>query len=1214
MSEIYTSKYTGNEIDAKLDTIKNTGNGTKFLSDNGEYKEVEGNSLNEEQLKKQIDNYFEENPTDLTLITKYQYSKNLFNPKTDIDWDRTVQYGVKVDKTDAKVEDGSKWNWIVSTTYIEIEEGIEYICSNAYKSGAYDQIYLYDADKKYVGSGLENKEIGTDGYIHFKAKTGLNIKYFVSNINAYYLYGATSPYAFELRKVEKTNYKTTDWQNETTEFIKTAPSKKEVDVVAFVGQSNMTGLAWSNDFYKTSIILDDGEGYEFSFKNFKNGIDYNGCLKPAQNLFGIGDRYYSDDCNEANHIGGVQAPLMKEYYKITGTPMVGISCSTSGRSIFSFMPKDDETTESPSWCTQVVERVAACSTVLTSLGYTIKHKYVIWWQGESDGDEFTPKEVYKERLNTIAEKYKTGGIENMFIIRIGNYNSSSNTHLYDEIQDAQTELCRDNDFYVMASLKSSGLQDMMNDAYHFNQTAYNIIGADTAKNIAYYYLFGEEATQYDNRTGLIYPYFKKSQSGRPVLTIKGAEYILPSISDLDIIDRDILTFQGASFANYGTDLTIEGKYKYLTTYHLSTGYYVALVTTEKAYLTNGQIHINSCTNGWMGYKYKLIDGIWSIDKFYNIGDIANKIIDHQLDNGVDLVNYDMYSNSTDTTIRKTANYSYDVDYSSIVTTYTVTSMLTNASNSNSATSAVENSSYSATITGNTGYDLDTVIVTMNEVDITDTVYNNGIITIPKVTGNIVITANAIAKSCVVTKLATNCIISGDDIATYGSSYSATLTANNGYTLNTPIITMGELTLNDVYLNGIITIPSVTDNITITATATETDSIINATGITLSPTTIIFDTANDTSTITATLEPSNTTDTVISWISSDTNVATVTNGVVKAVANGSATITATTSNNLTSTVSVTVNIKDSGDQTSNILVTNHPEFQYYYDNLQQTYPYIVAFNVDGASGMMISSVKPTSVIYGLYSYSGVLGFEDVYSNTKIYTYSNTTESWSEITSTAYKIKLGNNSIGFKVGSIGNTTDAVMIAIEKYILYSTEDIYEPSDENDLTSDWYVDGNKGVIIHRNDVDIYAPAYNAICTTYPELKLYYDKLAEKYPYFTYNGSFIAVYRTKPDFVCYSTYNYNKYTIVNKCYSTSNLYKLSSTDDAYTITEVSSNAYKVSVPTTPASLGFAINSDVSVNCKASTENIYAGTYTMGDDENVLAYDNSNILFMANVE
>lgn len=76
-------------------------------------------------------------------------------------------------------------------------------------------------------------------------------------------------------------------------------------------------------------------------------------------------------------------------------------------------------------------------------------------------------------------------------------------------------------------------------------------------------------------------------------------------------------------------------------------------------------------------------------------------------------------------------------------TYTITNNLTNCTNSNKATTIEENASYSAVISATGGYELQSVVVTMGgtNVSVTGTVVN-----IPKVTGNIVITAVATATS------------------------------------------------------------------------------------------------------------------------------------------------------------------------------------------------------------------------------------------------------------------------------------------------------------------------------------------------------------------------------------------------------------------------------------------------------------------------------------
>ena len=76
------------------------------------------------------------------------------------------------------------------------------------------------------------------------------------------------------------------------------------------------------------------------------------------------------------------------------------------------------------------------------------------------------------------------------------------------------------------------------------------------------------------------------------------------------------------------------------------------------------------------------------------------------------------------------------------TTYTITNTLTNCSSNNATTSIDENSSYTATITANDGYELGTITVTMGGTDITSSAVSGSTITISSVTGNVVITCTA----------------------------------------------------------------------------------------------------------------------------------------------------------------------------------------------------------------------------------------------------------------------------------------------------------------------------------------------------------------------------------------------------------------------------------------------------------------------------------------
>lgn len=151
------------------------------------------------------------------------------------------------------------------------------------------------------------------------------------------------------------------------------------------------------------------------------------------------------------------------------------------------------------------------------------------------------------------------------------------------------------------------------------------------------------------------------------------------------------------------------------------------------------------------------------------------------------------------------------------TYYSITSTLTKCSSSNSAKTVVEGSSYSATLTANSGYSLGTVKVTMGGTDITSSAYSNGKITIASVTGDIVITATATVNNYSITKNLTNCSISNTATgANHGASYSATISAEDGYELNSVTVTMGGQAVS--VSGGVISIASVTGNIIITAVA------------------------------------------------------------------------------------------------------------------------------------------------------------------------------------------------------------------------------------------------------------------------------------------------------------------------------------------------------------------------------------------------------------
>lgn len=115
-------------------------------------------------------------------------------------------------------------------------------------------------------------------------------------------------------------------------------------------------------------------------------------------------------------------------------------------------------------------------------------------------------------------------------------------------------------------------------------------------------------------------------------------------------------------------------------------------------------------------------------------DSANNIIINNLPDGEYSIKYEMADGST-------------VEIGDLVLDtnvyYSVTNALTGCTNSNNATQVVEGESYSATITPNSGYELESVAVTMGGSAVA---VSGGTISITNVTGNIVITAVAEEKA------------------------------------------------------------------------------------------------------------------------------------------------------------------------------------------------------------------------------------------------------------------------------------------------------------------------------------------------------------------------------------------------------------------------------------------------------------------------------------
>lgn len=158
-----------------------------------------------------------------------------------------------------------------------------------------------------------------------------------------------------------------------------------------------------------------------------------------------------------------------------------------------------------------------------------------------------------------------------------------------------------------------------------------------------------------------------------------------------------------------------------------------------------------------------------------------------------------------------------------VVTHSVSWSGANYSKGNSATSVVDGSSYTSTITADSGYTIDSVTVTIGG-NVISGAYSGGTVTIASVTGEVsisVVTSQIapVVTTYTVTNSLTNCTTSNNAVSVNeGDSYSATITADSGYTLDSVTCTMGGV--SQTVTGGVISIANVTGNIVITASVTE----------------------------------------------------------------------------------------------------------------------------------------------------------------------------------------------------------------------------------------------------------------------------------------------------------------------------------------------------------------------------------------------------------
>ncbi len=260
--------------------------------------------------------------------------------------------------------------------------------------------------------------------------------------------------------------------------------RNEVDVMIFVGQSNMAGRGEVTEEHpEDAPAVIEGAGWEF------RAVTDPTSLHPIDKYFGLNENAENGINDGDRKTGGLVPAFVNAYYTNNGrVPVVGVSASEGFTSLNKWLPGTDRLND-------VIGRLNTCVTWLKENGYEIRHRYMVWCQGESD--DMQTAEWYTERFDSMLGALREAGIEKCFMIRVGNNESATLERV--EMMRCQNAICRDNDDVVMVSLDFAGMlgRGLVRDVEHYYQEAYNICGTHAGINAAYYVTTGKEPVIYD---------------------------------------------------------------------------------------------------------------------------------------------------------------------------------------------------------------------------------------------------------------------------------------------------------------------------------------------------------------------------------------------------------------------------------------------------------------------------------------------------------------------------------------------------------------------------------------------------------------------------------------------------------------------------------------------------------------------------------------------
>ena len=246
-----------------------------------------------------------------------------------------------------------------------------------------------------------------------------------------------------------------------------------VDLIVFAGQSNMAGAGGN---YEQAPVPEKGTAYEYNC-----ATDDERKLLTLREPFGDGtNRAYVLNGRYVSGNGTLTSAFGIQYYKKTKVPMVGVPAAWGGST-------------SKTWLNNglvdiSIKRMNQAKKYLKKHKIKIRHIYVVWYQGESDGQNGYSGASFISNMKKIYKMFNKKGVEKIFMIKIAQ--QVNKMGIMNPIQEAQVKLCKTNKNFLMASTVASTMDKDIGrwyfDVIHINQYGLNVIGKEAGKYVGKY--------------------------------------------------------------------------------------------------------------------------------------------------------------------------------------------------------------------------------------------------------------------------------------------------------------------------------------------------------------------------------------------------------------------------------------------------------------------------------------------------------------------------------------------------------------------------------------------------------------------------------------------------------------------------------------------------------------------------------------------------------